>query len=68
MILAAIMIASFLLATAVINKKFRPYALLGLLVLLAVIGAAVHLTSDGKDRCLDSGGAWSEEGKACVLR
>ncbi len=51
-----------------INKKRHPCAMLGLLLLVAIVGAVVYLTGDRKDRCLDAGGAWSQEGKSCAFR
>ena len=67
MTFVGIVIAAVLMVIAVINKKLRPYALLGLLLLFALVVAVIHLTSDEKDRCLDAGGAWSKERGLCAF-
>ena len=68
MIFVGIVIAAVLMVISVINRKLRPYALLGLLLLLALVAAAIHLTSDEQDQCLDAGGAWSQERGLCAFR
>ena len=67
MTFVGIVIAAILMVISVISKKLRPYALLGLLLLIALVGAAIHLTSDEQDRCLDAGGAWSKEPGLCAF-
>ena len=67
-IFVGIIMAAALLVISAINKKRHPCALLGLLLLVAIVGAVVYLTGDGKDRCLDAGGAWSQGGKSCAFR